>query len=319
MRIHESGVGLASLTAAQNPQGKLSFSLNILTYLMFSFLGMQMDIGGPPQMGPRHGINIGFKRMPHPRPPKPAGTIDVIGAPSQNPIRAPTPRENIIQVMTADRREYSRTVVNQSQMPMQFNVPPEEFYNHEEQDAFNYGYEPTQDSQWNPNQGSNPSWAPSDIKELTPMNQPPPNMSGRMNLNIPPPLMGGPRMPMMNQQMIPPLMGQHMPPITMNIKQEDDKREMRGGRSSGGSGYSRDVRSDDRKRRERSSSRDRTRTDKYRSERSARESSSRLERRKSKSRERKRSRSREKPKRSKSRDKERSRRATAAEEKPAVR
>lgn len=301
MRIHESGVGLASLTAAQNPQG------------------MQMDIG-PPQMGPRHGINIGFKRMPHPRPPKPAGTIDVIGAPSQNPIRAPAPRENIIQVMTADRREYSRTVVNQSQMPMQFNVPPEEFYNHEEQDAFNYGYEPTQDSQWNPNQGSNPNWAPSEIKELTPMNQPPPNMSGRMNLNIPPPLMGsnsGPRMPMMNPQMIPPLMGQHM---SMNIKQEDDKREMRGGRSAGGS-YSRDIRGgDDRKRRERSSSRERTR-DKYRSERTTRESSSRLERRKSKSRERKRSRSRDKSdktKRSKSRDKERSSRR-GTEDKSAAR
>lgn len=255
--------------------------------------------------GPRpQGINIGFKRMPGPRPQKPVGTIDVIGAPSQNPIRAPAPRENVIQVMTADRREYSRTVVNQSQMPLQFNVPPEDFYNHEEQDAFNYGYEPTQDSQgWNSNQG----WTPSDIKELTPMNQPPPNMGGPppgMNLNIPPPHMqGGPRMPMMG---IPPLMsgGQPMSSMNMNpnVKMEDDKRDMR---RMGGSGYGRDMR-DDRKRRERSSSRDRDRfrtetRDKYRNERS-RDSARPSDRRRSKSRDRKRSRSRDRSRRSRSKD-----------------
>ena len=171
MRIHESGVGLAGLTAAQNPQGN---------------------------MDQRQGINIGIKRIGGPRP-KPSG-IDVIGAPSQNPIRPPAPRENIIQVMTADRREYSRTVVGNTlpnqPIPINFSVPPEEFYNHEEQDAFNYGYEPTQDSQWEP---QNPGWAPSEIKELTGMNQPPP----MMGLSAPPPMITGisPRMP---PNMIPP-------------------------------------------------------------------------------------------------------------------
>lgn len=167
MRIHESGVGLAGLTAAQNPQGNLE---------------------------PRQGINIGIKRIGGPRPKQ---TIDVIGAPQQNPIRPPAPRENIIQVMTADRREYSRTVVGNTlpnqPMPIQFNVPPEEFYNHEEQDAFNYGYEPTQDSQWEP---QNPGWAPSEIKELTGMNQPP----ALIGLGVPPPIL--PSMP----QRLPPHM-----------------------------------------------------------------------------------------------------------------
>jgi pre-mRNA 3'-end-processing factor FIP1 len=291
MRIHESGVGLASLTAAQQGAGPP---------------GQGNEMGGPIMSagGPRPGINIGFKRMMGgPRPPRQLG-IDVIGAPSQNPIRAPAPRENVIQVMTADRREYSRTVVNQSNLPLGFNVPPEEFYNHEEQDAFNYGYEPTQDSQWSQNQSNNPNWAPGEIKELTPMNQPPPMGMG-MNMNIPPPHMGvgAPRMPMMNPQMIQPLMGGQ----PMNIKQEpEDKRDMRGSRM----GY-RDVRDDrrydnDRKRRERSSSRDRkydrTRDDRDRSrgDRYARDAN----RRRSKSRDRKRSRSRsrDKSKRSKSKD-----------------
>lgn len=227
MRIHESGVGLAGLTAAQNPQGNSE----------------------PRQQG----INIGIKRgFGGPRQ-KPSGTIDVIGAPSQNPIRPPAPRENVIQVMTADRREYSRTVVGNTQqnpMPIQFNVPPEEFYNHEEQDAFNYGYEPTQDSQWD----GNPGWAPSEIKELTGMNQPPPIMP----LNVPPPMMSGmpPRMPMNmmpgQSGMIPSLMSQVIP--SMKSGESRDRRE-------------RDTRNYDESRkrpRERSSSRDRERKERER-------------------------------------------------------
>lgn len=289
MRIHESGVGLASLTAAQNPQS-----------------GNSGDMIRP-------NINIGFKRLGGPRLPKPPhiGTIDVIGAPSQNPIRPPPPRENIIQVMTADRREYSRTV-NQPQMPMQFNVPPEDFY-HEEPEQF-YGYEPTQDSQGWDNQG----WAPSEIKELTPINQPPPmNPMQGPPLNIPPPMMGnmsGHRMPMMPPQNspIPSLIGNQM---SMPIKQEmDDKRD---NRRMGNRDFRDDRRRDDERKRmrERSTSRDRdprksdrSRDDRPRSDRDrdryARESSSRSSRR-SKSRDRsdrnKRSRSRDKM-RSKSRD-----------------
>lgn len=293
MRIHESGIGLASLTAAQNPQGAMN---------------QGNDMGMKPIFG--------FKRL-GPRPPKPhIGTIDVIGAPSQNAIRPPAPRENVIQVMTADRREYSR-VVNQPQMnQMPFNVPSEDFY-HEEQEPFYGGYEPTQDSQGWDNQG----WAPSEIKELTPMNQPPPmnpmqqrdNMG--MNLNIPPPMMANMphRMPMMHNppNMIPPLMGSgQMPP--MNIKQEiDDKRDNRSRTSN--RDFRDDHRSrDDRKRmRERSTSRDR---DARKSERSRGDERSRSDRDSRYAREtssRRRSKSRDRSdrtsRRSKSRDKIRSR------------
>ena len=199
MRIHESGVGLAGLTAAQNPQ--------------------QGNLGEQRQ----HGINIGIKRIGGPRP-KPSGMIDVIGAPSQNPIRPPAPRENVIQVMTADRREYSRTVVGNTQgtLPLQFNVPPEEFYNPEEDDPFNYGYEPTQDSQWD----GNPGWAPSEIKELTGITQPPPIMG----INVPPPMMSGmpPRMPLNmipgQPGIIPPLMSVNMPG-SMKPGDSRDRRE----------------------------------------------------------------------------------------------
>lgn len=228
MRIHESGVGLAGLTAAQNPQG-----------------GSE----------PRQGINIGIKRIGGPRT-RPSGTIDVIGAPSQNPTRPPAPRENVIQVMTADRREYSRTVVGNTQnppMPISFSVPPEEFYNHEADESFNYGYEPTQDSQWEP---QNPGWAPSEIKELTGLSQPPP----MMGLNIPPPMMSGmpPRMPlnMMPQQsgMIPSLMSQ-VTTMPQPLKTADRDRRERDSRHY----------DDGRKRpRERSVSRDRDRKERER-------------------------------------------------------
>lgn len=226
MRIHESGVGLAGLTAAQNPQGNIDQR--------------------------NQGINIGIKRIGGPRP-KPSGTIDVIGAPSQNPIRPPAPRENIIQVMTADRREYSRTVVGNTlpnqPIPLNFSVPPEEFYNHEEQDAFNYGYEPTQDSQW---ESQNPGWAPSEIKELTGMNQPP----SMMGLSVPPPMIPGgmpPNMipPLGQPGMIPSLMSQVTSmPQSLKPAENRDRRGERDGRHY----------DDSRKRpRERSSSRDRER------------------------------------------------------------
>lgn len=286
MRLHESGVGLASLTAAQNPTAS------------------------NPNDTIRPNIHIGFKRS-GPRPPKPhIGTIDVIGAPSQNNlIRPPAPRENVIQVMTADRREYSRTVVNQPQMPMQFNVPHEDFY-HEEQDQF-YGYEPTQDSQAWDNQG----WAPSEIKELTPMNQPIQMQGPPAGMNIPPPMMGNNmRMPMIPPQnapnMIPPLMGQ-MPQIPIKQEMMDDKRDNRGGRM-GNRDFRDDSRSrhDDRKRmRERSNSprdrdvrkTDRSRDERTRSDRDSRYSRETSSRRRSKSRDRT-----ERSRRSKSRDKMRS-------------
>lgn len=211
-------------------------------------------------MDQRQGINIGIKRIGVPRP-KPTGTIDVIGAPPQNPIRPPAPRENIIQVMTADRREYSRTVVGNNlpnqPIPLNFNVPPEEFYNHEEQDAFNYGYEPTQDSQW---ESQNQGWAPSEIKELTGMNQPP----SMMGLSVPPPMITGmpPRMPPNliapgQPVMIPSLMSQvtSMPP---SLKQSDGRERRDRDRDS------RHYEESRKRPRERSTSRDRERKERDR-------------------------------------------------------
>lgn len=63
--------------------------------------------------------------------------------------------------------------------PSSFPVVNEPFY---PEDNFSYGYEPTQEQQWN-NEGA--GWAPSAIKELTtgPQMVPPPPI----NMNIPPP------------------------------------------------------------------------------------------------------------------------------------
>ncbi|XP_056644427.1 pre-mRNA 3'-end-processing factor FIP1 isoform X2 [Diorhabda carinulata] len=97
------------------------------------------------------------------------------------------PKVNTIQVMTADRREYSRkpgfpdmTVpppgnFETFQPEYGFNPEPEPFYG---------GYEPTQDSQWG--NEPPPGWAPTELKTLTgppPMGPPPMHMG-------PPPGMG---------------------------------------------------------------------------------------------------------------------------------
>lgn len=85
--------------------------------------------------------------------------------------------------MTAERREYSRPKgkfdVSMTMPPPPFNVVNEPFY---PEDNFSYGYEPTQEQQWN---NDNVGWVPSGIKELTPGPQmvPPPHIS----MNMPPP------------------------------------------------------------------------------------------------------------------------------------
>ncbi|XP_060534888.1 pre-mRNA 3'-end-processing factor FIP1-like [Cylas formicarius] len=78
------------------------------------------------------------------------------------------PKMNTIQVMTADRREYSRKPAgfpdlsvpppygSEFQPDFNFNPEPEPFYG---------GYEPTQDSQWM--DGPDPNWQPQEIKTLT--------------------------------------------------------------------------------------------------------------------------------------------------------
>lgn len=77
-------------------------------------------------------------------------------------------KENVIQVMTAERREYSRPkgkfdVQSLSMPPPPFNMNNEPFY---PEDNYSYGYEPTQEQQWSNDNvgvgvGSSVGWVPS--------------------------------------------------------------------------------------------------------------------------------------------------------------
>lgn len=263
---------------------------------------------------------------------KPIGTIDVIGSASSsqmNQNRPQAPRENVIQVMTADRREYSRMVGN-PQGSISFNPGNDVYYNNDEPDPYSYGYEPTQDTQqWDQNPG--PNWAPREIKELTG------GMSGNSQqqsiINIPPPSLHVQSMnPMMpNPMMIPPLAGgnpmQSKPPMMMDARERrdrdmqprtyDQRKRMRSNsrdrdrsKDPSRSDPRPDPRSDPRSRdtvrestRERESSqrdrRERPRTD----DRRERDDPRRTEERRDRSRDRKRSRSKERTKRSRSKDK----------------
>ncbi|XP_046392961.1 pre-mRNA 3'-end-processing factor FIP1 isoform X2 [Ischnura elegans] len=156
MRIHESGVGLGQIggpgkgnipVAIVNDNSKYSGSM------------------GPKKAGPPPGRKL-------------AGSIDVIGGTSLASRRsldkpAATAKENVIEVMTADRREYSRKPFPDMSVPPPglppFDIPPPhnlippittfsshhgttpygagEFYT-PEADPYYHSYEPTQDSQW---------------------------------------------------------------------------------------------------------------------------------------------------------------------------
>ncbi|CAG9863331.1 unnamed protein product [Phyllotreta striolata] len=99
------------------------------------------------------------------------------------------PKVNTIQVMTADRREYSRkpgfpdmtvpppaTFEPYHQPEYGFNPEPEPFYGG--------GYEPTQDSQWGKwSTEPPPGWTPSELKTLT---GPPPMGPPQMHMGLPP-------------------------------------------------------------------------------------------------------------------------------------
>ncbi|XP_058825760.1 pre-mRNA 3'-end-processing factor FIP1 [Topomyia yanbarensis] len=163
MRMHESGVGLQGLTV-NNPQAA--------------------------QAQPHW-------RQGPPPPRKMNNGIDVIGGMNMHPrmdgdMMPRHPKENIIQVMTADRREYSRSLnkYDPSMGPPPFGAPPE-FY-HNEPDYGDYGYEPTQESQWN----QESSWQPHGIKTLTPGPPPPAMIPPGMNMHphmemMPPPMQPG--------------------------------------------------------------------------------------------------------------------------------
>jgi len=270
-RLNESGVGLAGLSSNVN------------------------------QPIPQNG---GMKRMQ----PMRRG-IDVLGGGRSDGMR-PQTKENVIQVMTADRREYSR--MNRSFDLNEAGGEPNFF----EESQFDYmNYEPTQDSQWQGNPGA---WGPTGVKELTPgipnMNMPPPGMGPMM---VPP---GGPMMGMgpmgMPPNMGPPIMGMHG---NMNQGSQrmdrgrgdrfererlDGRRRRSRSRSKERQRSQRRSRSRDRSRRPRSRSRERSRRPRSKS-RERRRSTSRTIERTSVTRDRAERRSKSRDKKSKSRDRDR--------------
>ncbi|XP_030563873.1 pre-mRNA 3'-end-processing factor FIP1 [Drosophila novamexicana] len=217
-RVAESGVGLASLTQNVNQSAT---SMGMPDGGNSGGLSGPMGMGGPmhhhqplvvlgdgPMQMPPPGMPPMMQHQPRPgmgmmaRPPRPISTTGGV-------------KENAIQVMTAECREYSRGGLG----PMAPNFPPpgaadEPFFH--EPEPFDYGYEPTQESQWG---NDNAGWVPTGIKELTPgpvhhppqqqQQQPPPQIGGppgMPQMNVPPPQMGGPP---------PQLRGQHAPPGMM--------------------------------------------------------------------------------------------------------
>ncbi|XP_011498688.1 PREDICTED: pre-mRNA 3'-end-processing factor FIP1 isoform X2 [Ceratosolen solmsi marchali] len=123
------------------------------------------------------------------------------GLASRRNLDKSPPKENVIQVMTADRREYSRKPPGGfpdmsvpppgPTIPPSFDMPPPGYqepvvpYFIPEPDPYYHSYEPTQDRQW----GNDPTWQPSnitipltgeDMKEQGPKSMPmmvPPSMS----------------------------------------------------------------------------------------------------------------------------------------------
>lgn len=225
-RVAESGVGLASLTQNLNPlperQGEGIMSSGPPPGVVSSNTLSIGSLGEQIQMPPPGIIaSSGMHQGPHQAVPTRFTSIPR----GPRPVSQPGIKENAIQVMTAECREYSRP----GQMPPNFGGPghgDETFFH--EPEPFDYGYEPTQDSQWG---GDNPNWVPSGIKELTPgPNSGPPSqqMSGPPGIlptpiGVPPPQMGGPPpqmrhphpQPSMMSNMPPPSMGMGPPPMGM--------------------------------------------------------------------------------------------------------
>lgn len=178
IRIHESGVGLGQIGGQPAGRGTIPVAITNDNSKYSGFMG-------PKKAGPPPGRKMG-------------GTIDVIGggglASRRNLEKGTPPKENVIQVMTADRREYSRKPAfpDMSVPPPTSGIPPfdlpppphgvipptfpphidsygSEFYT-SETDPYYHSYEPTQDCQWN-----DPTWQPTampvasgDVKIITP-------------------------------------------------------------------------------------------------------------------------------------------------------
>uniref|UniRef100_A0A6B2EDJ7 Putative polyadenylation factor i complex subunit fip1 n=1 Tax=Phlebotomus kandelakii TaxID=1109342 RepID=A0A6B2EDJ7_9DIPT len=230
MRLNESGVGLQGL-ALGPVTGITPGHGRTLTPLSNDNSKYTSIPGGLRRAGPPPGRKM-------------TGSIDVIGSNGISSRRedglmgkAPS-KENAIQVMTADRREYSR-VGGKFDAPITGGFSGEtqpigHFY--EQQETYNYGYEPTQDSQWNNN-----AWQPSGIKELTP----------GLPQMVPPPL-GVPGMSMPIQAI-----GHVQPPMMGQLRYDEDRERDRRSKYRERSG--RRERSRSRERSERSRDRDRER------------------------------------------------------------
>ncbi|XP_055550675.1 pre-mRNA 3'-end-processing factor FIP1 [Wyeomyia smithii] len=296
MRMHESGVGLQGLTV-NNPQAAQAQP--------------HWRSGPPPPRKMNNGIDVIGGMNMHPR--------------QEGDMMGPRhPKENVIQVMTADRREYSRTSnkYDPSMGPPPFGAPPD-FY-HNEPDYGDYGYEPTQESQWN----QESSWQPHGIKTLTP-GPPPPHM-------MPPGMVMPPHMEMMpppmqpGMGMGPPGMG---PPGMRSHERDvrgDRERDREREREHHGKIRERERERDHRRERDREREREPVtikteimEMDRPRSEKPERDIEKEKDKRSSKSdrhkeRYRERSRSREKSKsrrRSRSRERERERHSSRSEKK----
>ncbi|XP_026285168.1 pre-mRNA 3'-end-processing factor FIP1 isoform X2 [Frankliniella occidentalis] len=176
MRVHESGVGLGPLgstsAAAANAPGPTRPG------------AIPVSITND---NSKYNAALGIRKAGPPPGRKMGGSIDVIGsgggtlASRRNTDRDTPPKENVIQVMTADRREYSRknpgfpdmSVPPPTGLPPSFDVPPpipvpspfppqppprmhppppgpygqEQFYS-PDTDPYYQSYEPTQEQQW---------------------------------------------------------------------------------------------------------------------------------------------------------------------------
>lgn len=174
MRIHESGVGLGPLgggvTTAVAVAGRGG-------NMAMPIVNDNSKYASPTGVGP-----VLTRKAGPPPGRRVAGSIDVIGGTglaSRRTNESP-PKENVIQVMTADRREYSRKGFPDMTLPppapgMQPAVfpictpPPHlpasdgftgnyanEFYS-PDVDPYYQSYEPTQDLQWAASQGWQPS------------------------------------------------------------------------------------------------------------------------------------------------------------------
>lgn len=152
----ESGVGLI-LNASSGAPGNAAApgGARVPQVTITNYNSKYSGIVGPKRAGPPPGRKM-------------AGTIDVIGstglASRRNLDKSP-PKENVIQVMTADRREYSRKPPGgfpdmsvppppgPAPIPSTFDMPPPGYqepvpYFLPEPDPYYHSYEPTQDRQW---------------------------------------------------------------------------------------------------------------------------------------------------------------------------